>query len=80
MNDSLAKIVEILHGKDLGVEGAITDASVLRDLPHWDSLKTLLFLMEVEKAFAIEVPPEEIAGLRTIGDVRAKIAHGPPAA
>lgn len=75
MTDAYNKITAILRGKDFGVEGEIAGATVLRNLPHWDSLKTLMFLMAVEKEFSIEIKPEDIVSLITVDDVAKKTGN-----
>jgi len=41
--------------------------------PNWDSLKHLTFLIEIEKNFGIEITPEEVASIATVGDLINKI-------
>lgn len=77
MNDSLEVRVRGIVAEQLGVDVAevTPDANILDDLGA-DSLDVVELVMTLEEAFDIEVPDEELEGLRTIGDVeRYVVAH-----
>ena len=71
MANELAGRVCSLVAEQLGVDMAeITpDASILDDLGA-DSLDVVELVMSLEDAFDIEVPDEEVEGMRTIGDIQ----------
>ena len=47
----------------------INEYTVLDELPNWDSLVLLQFLISVEKEFKIEIPAEKVIKIKTIGDI-----------
>jgi acyl carrier protein len=70
MGNELAGRVRSLVADQLGVEisEVIPGASILDDLGA-DSLDVVELVMSLEDAFDIEVPDEEVEGMRTIGDI-----------
>ena len=63
------KVREIL-GERLGFDSAeIRADSHLKDDLGIDSFDALRVIFEVEDAFAINVPPAEVLGIRTVSDV-----------
>ncbi len=74
MSDSLEQQVRNIVAEQLGVDLAEVraDASILDDLGA-DSLDVVEMVMSLEEAFDIEVPDEEVEGLRTIADVERYI-------
>lgn len=73
VNDVMEEIVDLLKSEPFIIEESITKDSNIKMLPVWDSLKQLIFLVEVEKKFKIEIFPEEVASIITIGDLIKKI-------
>jgi acyl carrier protein len=67
--------------EQLGVDEADVqpEANILEDLGA-DSLDVVELVMALEEAFDIEVPDEDVEGLRTIGDVEKYIQQRVPAA
>lgn len=67
--------VRALVATQLGVEEAevVPQASILDDLGA-DSLDVVELVMALEEAFDIEVPDEDVEGIRTVGDVEAYVA------
>jgi acyl carrier protein len=67
-NDIEAKVKEIIVDK-LGVEEAevTPSANFTNDLGA-DSLDTVELIMELEKAFDIQIPDEEAEKIATVGD------------
>ena len=69
--------VRSLVAEQLGVDisEVIPGASILDDLGA-DSLDVVELVMSLEDAFDIEVPDEEVEGMRTINDIQQYvIAH-----
>ena len=80
MSDSLEQKVRSLVAEQLGVDAAdvTPQASILDDLGA-DSLDVVELVMALEEHFDIEVPDEDVEGLRTVADVEryvAKVAEG----
>ena len=71
MGKELTGRVRTLVADQLGVDLAeITpDASILDDLGA-DSLDVVELVMSLEDAFDIEVPDEEVEGMRTVDDIQ----------
>ncbi|MFQ5416575.1 MAG: acyl carrier protein [Myxococcota bacterium] len=77
MGNELAGRIRSLVAEQLGIDLAeITpEASILDDLGA-DSLDVVELVMSLEDTFDIEVPDEEVEGMRTIGDIQQYvIAH-----
>lgn len=51
-------------------EEQFNDDQVLMDLPEWDSMNHMLFITELENQYGIELTGDEIADMRTIGDIK----------
>ena len=68
MADTAEKVKEIIVSK-LGVDAAqvTPEASFTNDLGA-DSLDTVEVVMEVEKAFNIQIPDEDAEKITTVGD------------
>jgi len=69
MEKVTAKVNTII-GERLGVDGAslVPEANLLDDLGA-DSLDVVELVMALEEEFGIEVPDEDVEGIRTIGDI-----------
>jgi len=77
MGNELEGRIRELVADQLGVDVAevTSDASILDDLGA-DSLDVVELVMSLEDAFDIEVPDEEVEGMRTIGDIQQYVvAH-----
>lgn len=72
---NLTQRVRALIARHLGVDdGEVTpEASILEDLGA-DSLDVVELVMVLEETFEIEVPDEDVEGMRTIGDVERYVA------
>jgi acyl carrier protein len=58
-------------------EAAVADGLALSDIPTWDSLAHMMLIVRLEQDYAIEFSGDEIADLRSVGDIRATLqAHG----
>ena len=66
----LSEKVTSIIGERLGVENAslVPEANLLDDLGA-DSLDVVELVMALEEEFGIEVPDEDVEGIRTIGDI-----------
>ena len=53
--------------------GQLTLDSRLSDLDGWDSLAHMEFIVSLETEYKIELTGDEIANIRTIGDVRTLV-------
>jgi len=73
MSDFLLDIIKILKSEPFNLKGEITKKSQIKEFSAWDSLKHLMFLMEIEKTFEMEITPEEVNDIVTIGDLIKKI-------
>ncbi|MCK4553673.1 acyl carrier protein [Candidatus Parcubacteria bacterium] len=69
----LKKIIEILKSEHFNMNDTITKDSEIKMFSGWDSLKHLMFLMEIEKKFKIGISPEEAPLIITINDLVEKI-------
>lgn len=69
MEQLAAKVTTIIEER-LGVEKALVvpEANLLDDLGA-DSLDVVELVMALEEEFGIEVPDEDVEGIRTIGDI-----------
>jgi acyl carrier protein len=59
-------LIEVFDAKD----SQIRDDFKLIDFESWDSMAHMLFITKMEKAYGIELTGEEIAGIKTIGDIK----------
>ena len=76
MSDSLEQKVRSIVAEQLGVDLAEVQpgASILDDLGA-DSLDVVEMVMSLEESFDIEVPDEDVEGLRTVADVERYITR-----
>jgi len=70
----VSKRVRELMVTQLGVEEGelVPQASILDDLGA-DSLDVVELVMALEEAFDIEVPDDDVEGIRTVGDVESYV-------
>lgn len=65
-SELLAQLTQIFR-ENLGDENlALTMATTMRDIPGWDSAKTVLLILAVEQRFGIRLRSREIDSLRSI--------------
>ncbi len=58
-------------------EASVADGLALSDIPTWDSLAHMMLIVRLEQDYAIEFSGDEIADLRSVGDIRATLrVHG----
>lgn len=66
----IIKEVFMLRGDAPGAD------TVIMDMPEWDSMTHMSFIMRLEDEFKVTFTGDEIAGMRTVADVeRALAAH-----
>jgi acyl carrier protein len=64
------KLVTILKDSLNVKESEINDEARLADFGEWDSMTHMFFITKLEEAYSIELTGDEIADMRTVGDVR----------
>lgn len=58
-------------------ETSVKDTLALSEIPTWDSLAHMLFIVRLEEVYQIQFTGDEIADIKTVGDTRAALlAHG----
>lgn len=58
-------------------ESSILDTLALSDIPTWDSLAHMLFVVRLEEVYKVQFTGDEIADIKTVGDTRSVLqAHG----
>ena len=58
-------------------ESSVLDTLALSDIPTWDSLTHMLFIVRLEEVYQIQFTGDEIADIKTVCDTRAALlAHG----
>lgn len=71
---SLEKIVSEIFALP---EASVVDSLALNDIPTWDSLAHMMFIVRLEESYQIQFTGDEIADIQSVGDVRsALLAHG----
>jgi acyl carrier protein len=75
MSEELRAKVHQLVCDQLGVEQSQVspEATLLDDLGA-DSLDVVEMVMALEEAFDLEIPDEDVEGIRTVGDVESYLA------
>ena len=51
------------------------DGMTGREIPNWDSMTYISFLVELQKVFRIRIGALEAGQIRTVGDVRALLSR-----
>ncbi|MBZ2208603.1 acyl carrier protein [Massilia soli] len=58
-------------------ESALQDHTEFKEIPTWDSLQHMMLITRVEDDFQVQFDGDQIADMRTLGDVRkAVVASG----
>ncbi len=58
-------------------EETVLDSLALTDIPTWDSMAHMMFIVRLEEDYLIQFTGDEIADIRTVGDTRAALLlHG----
>ena len=65
-------------GKALGVDPAVlTDESGPKTVAKWDSLRAVVLLTALEKAFSVRFSNDEFTEMKTVGDITRVLGrHG----
>jgi len=66
--DIMAKLSEILKDRGFDVEGISEDSKLVEDI-GLDSLDLVDLTMDIEDAFSIQIPDEDLPKLDTVGKV-----------
>ena len=76
MNPSVQQRIREIVSQQLGVDAGELrpEADILQDLGA-DSLDVVELVMALEEAFDIEVPDEDVEGMRTVGDVERYVTE-----
>lgn len=70
----MPKLEEII-AKVLDIDSQIvTDATAPENVESWDSFNSLMLAAEIEKVFTVNLSIEEIASMKSVGDIK-KILH-----
>ena len=64
----LEKVIEIVK-EQLNVEVEVTAESSFKDDLGADSLDLLELVMAFESEYGVEIPPEDLEGVNTVGDI-----------
>lgn len=71
MDDQLKQTI----AAELNVDPAeLTSDKLLQDIECWDSVMILVLMMIISQSVKKEILPEEMAELRTFGDIEALVA------
>lgn len=65
---ALIKEVFMLRGEEPGPD------AVIMDMPEWDSMTHMAFIMRLEEESKVTFTGDEIAGMRTVADVERTLA------
>ena len=69
MDDTLAKIAEVIGDLFDDHEGEVTRDTSAADIEEWDSLANIQLVVLVERAFDIQFATAEIQSFRNVGDM-----------
>ena len=73
MDNELEIITKIVRDLFDEYHGAVTAALSARDVPQWNSLLNIQFLVLIEQAFDIRFSSREVGQLKNVGDLMAVI-------
>ena len=55
----------------------ITDATTMKDVPEWDSLKHMELIVAIEQHYTITLTGDEIADMTSVGVIKSTLTrHG----
>lgn len=58
-------------------ESSVIDPLALNDIPTWDSLAHMMLIVRIEEIYQIQFTGDEIADIKSVGDVRTLLqSHG----
>jgi len=64
------KLTSILKAAFNAKDSQLTDDFKLTDFEDWDSMQHMLFITKLEEEYAVDLKGDEIAGIRTVGDIK----------
>ena len=73
MDNELEIITKIVRDLFDEYRGPVTAALSARDVPQWNSLLNIQFLVLIEQAFDIRFSSREVGQLKNVGDLMAVI-------
>jgi acyl carrier protein len=65
--DVRARVIEL--AADIFGDDSVTSESTPSDVQTWDSLAQLNLLIALEDEFGVEIAPEDVDGLRDLGEL-----------
>jgi acyl carrier protein len=68
-DEILAKIAEVMTAQFQIPSPEVTRASTAFDVPGWDSIQHVYFIIEIEKTFGLRLPTEKVMALADIGEL-----------
>lgn len=69
MSDTLARLAAVARTTFKASGAAITPATTADDVDGWDSLSHALFLMNLEREFAVRFEPADVIDLENVGEL-----------
>ena len=54
-------------------EADVVDSLQLQDIPSWDSMTHMVFIVRFEELYQIQLEGDEIADIKSVGDARAAL-------
>jgi acyl carrier protein len=58
-------------------ESSVVDSLALSDISSWDSLTHMMLIVRLEETYQMQFTGDEIADIKSVGDVRTALqAHG----
>jgi acyl carrier protein len=70
-----AKLKQFLLDTLMMEEPSYRDENGPGQIPTWDSLATVSLAVGVQERFGQHMTPEDVAEIRTIGDIKAYLRH-----
>jgi len=67
------KLTEILNTSFGSNETGLKDETTLMSLPDWDSMSHMYFITQLEEQYEIDLTGDEIADMKTVGDIKKLI-------
>jgi acyl carrier protein len=68
-DEILAKIANVMSLQFQIPVDDVTRATTAFDVPGWDSIQHVYFIIEIEKAFGLRLPTENVMALADIGEL-----------
>lgn len=68
------KLVSILKAAFNANDSQIKDDFKLSDFAEWDSMQHMLFITKLEAEYNVDLNGDEIASIKTIGDIKKTLS------